>query len=117
MRKREGESEREGERERARERERKRGREKRKERARQREREGETPRVSQLQQKLVIKNALPWVPTVGNCLGPYGGQRGVAVSDERGSPVSGGVSRAIPVRLVWIQVRDFTTSRLHLNHT
>ena len=30
----------------------------------------------------------PWGPTVGLCLGPYGGPRGAPVSYERGTPVA-----------------------------
>ena len=33
------------------------------------------------------KNALPWDPTVGLCLGPYGGPKDGDFSYERGSPV------------------------------
>ena len=36
---------------------------------------------------LIRKNAPPYDPTVGLCLGPYGGPRGVAVSYKRGTPV------------------------------
>ena len=33
------------------------------------------------------KQRPPWDPTVGLCLGPYGGPRWGAVSYERGTPV------------------------------
>ena len=32
------------------------------------------------------ENATPWDPTVGSCLGPYGGPRGVAFAYERDAP-------------------------------
>ena len=34
-----------------------------------------------------LKTALPQGPTGGLCLGPYGGPRGGAASDEQGTPV------------------------------
>ena len=37
----------------------------------------------------LIINSAPLHPTVGLCLGPYGGPRGGAVSYERGTPVPG----------------------------
>ncbi|KAJ1478951.1 hypothetical protein T484DRAFT_2910247 [Baffinella frigidus] len=35
-----------------------------------------------------VESASPWDPTVGLCLGPYGGPRGGVVSHERGTPVT-----------------------------
>ena len=46
----------------------------------------------------LIRNITPQDPTVGPCLGPYAGHRGVALSYERGAPV------ALPVALPPIHV-------------
>jgi len=50
----------------------------------------ETPRVAETiySGASIIRNCLLLDPAVGLCLGPYGGPRGVAVSYQRGTPVS-----------------------------
>ena len=47
-----------------------------------------TPDCCTVQGYLDHKNSLPQDPTAGLRLGPYGGPRGVGVSDERGTPAN-----------------------------
>ena len=48
------------------------------------------------------RQPLPWDPTVGLCVGPYGGPNEVGVSYERGAPIATAgearSNRALPAR-------------------